>query len=339
MKTVVVLPVLLLCLCASWAQGESGGAGENDFFRNTLTESHMDDVKAETEATETTHKQTDNEKASGPDLWAELKELRDMVVEQRVELRNMREKMDEQRAELKSTQNKLEDMERENSALASRMTASENELSTMKVNLQRYGNELEQLQRDNTEVLTAIVDSVAASEKTVDDLQRENSKQTTQLSAIGAWMNDTESQLEELQKEGAQRPKVAFSAALTNSGQVGPFASGTTLIYKKVLSNFGQAYNSATGIFTAPVKGMYYFRFTAFDYHNSVNSAVGLFRNGNLMLLNEIYIKNGRQYFSNALTLQLEKGDTVSLRLIAQSQLHDDSYNQNTFTGFLLFSM
>uniref|UniRef100_A0A667YJY1 C1q domain-containing protein n=1 Tax=Myripristis murdjan TaxID=586833 RepID=A0A667YJY1_9TELE len=311
MKTVVVLPVLLLCLCASWAQGESGGAGENDFFRNTQTESHMDDEKAETEATETTHKQTDSEKASVPDLWAELKELRDMVVEQRVELRNMREKMEQQR----------------------------NELSSMKVNLQLYRNELEQLQKDNAEVLAAIVGTLAVSEKTVDDLQRENSQQTAQLSAIGARMTDTESQLEELQRESAQRLKVAFSAALTDSGQVGPFDGYTTLIYTKVLSNFGQAYNSATGIFTAPVKGMYYFRFTAFDFQHSVYSGVSLYHNGRPVIVNAVYNQSPHEYFSNAVTLQLEEGDTVYMGLVAQFQLYDDSNNHNTFTGFLLFSM
>ena len=41
--------------------------------------------------------------------------------------------------------------------------------------------------------------------------------------------------------------KVAFSVGLTNDGYVGPFSSQTTLVYKKVFTNIGSAYDTTTG--------------------------------------------------------------------------------------------
>ena len=68
-----VLVVLLLCLSGTWAQAESGGA---------------DNVSA--------------------DIWAELRALRDMVVEQKVELKFTK-------AELQTQKDKVAVLEKEKS--------------------------------------------------------------------------------------------------------------------------------------------------------------------------------------------------------------------------------
>ncbi|XP_078144161.1 uncharacterized protein LOC139924445 [Centroberyx gerrardi] len=314
MKSVVVLPVLF-CLCGTWAQGESGAAQENDFFQpgnsSEGRESRVKEVKTETDATETTHKQTDHQTtATIPDIWAELKELRDMVVEQRVELRNMGEKVDEQRTELRFTQSKLEELGRENTALVSRMTASENELSATKTDLQLHKSKVEELERENAAL----------------------------LSAMEARMSSSESQLEELQRERTH--KVAFSVGLTDSGLVGPFNTETTLIYRKVFSNLGQAYNPTTGIFTAPVRGLYYFSFAAFDFHYTGTLGLTLYHNDKRAMHSGIYNHDGsNEYVSNALILQLEESDVVYMRLPRGYQLSDDTNNPNIFTGFLLLSL
>lgn len=76
--------VLLICLSGALAQGESQG------IRESLIEGQR------TEATTIT-----------PEIWTELKELRNMVWEQRVELSVAK-------TELQCQKNKVEDLEREN---------------------------------------------------------------------------------------------------------------------------------------------------------------------------------------------------------------------------------
>lgn len=40
---------------------------------------------------------------------------------------------------------------------------------------------------------------------------------------------------------------MAFSAGLTDSGSVGPFDEETTLIFSKIITNVGGAYNQSAG--------------------------------------------------------------------------------------------
>ncbi|KAK2816687.1 hypothetical protein Q7C36_022958 [Tachysurus vachellii] len=162
-------------------------------------------------------------------------------------------------------------------------------------------------------------------------MEKEKADEGEQLKAV-------KSELESIKKLNAVRPKVAFSAGLP-AGQRGPFNAETTLIYSKVISNIGGAYNPFTGVFTAPVKGAYYIRFTAAAYSsNSHNMGVHLYKNSqHLMHLGE-YDKDGTaRHVSGALVLELEVGDAVYLRLVTNYALYDDTMLRNTFSGFLIF--
>ncbi|CAB1340921.1 unnamed protein product, partial [Coregonus sp. 'balchen'] len=110
-------------------------------------------------------------------------------------------------------------------------------------------------------------------------------------------------------------PKVAFYAALTDSGGVGPFNTDTTLIYSKVFTNTGRAYNPTTGIFTATVRGVYYFRFTAFEARRLQTFGVYLYHNDKRLMFNFDTNDQYWEYISNALTLELDEGDVVYMRL------------------------
>ncbi|XP_053533240.1 collagen alpha-1(VIII) chain [Ictalurus punctatus] len=168
-------------------------------------------------------------------------------------------------------------------------------------------------------------------ENEIASLKKEKATQASELSAV-------KSQLESVRKQYAERPKVAFSAGLP-AGQKGPFNTETTLIYSKVLTNVGGAYNPYTGVFTAPVRGVYYIRFTAAAYNsNNHNMGVHLYKNNeHLMHLGE-YDKDGTaRHVSGALALELEAGDIVYLRLLTNYALYDDTLLRNTFSGFLVF--
>ncbi|KAF1378057.1 hypothetical protein PFLUV_G00185630 [Perca fluviatilis] len=137
--------------------------------------------------------------------------------------------------------------------------------------------------------------------------------------------------------------QVAFSASLLagESATIGPFPSHTTLIYKHVPTNIGNAYNSNTGLFTAPVRGAYHFEWwVGVHGDNGVHaSAAGLFKNSD-----QIFLAWEQQtaYFgtsSNGVTLFLEVGEVVSVRLWAGTLAFDNGYHHTTFSGHLLFPM
>ncbi|XP_011490031.2 cerebellin-2-like [Oryzias latipes] len=147
------------------------------------------------------------------------------------------------------------------------------------------------------------------------------------------------SRVEQLERdsENTVTSQVAFSVALleqTTWTITGPVAADQTLVYKKVLTNIGNAYDTETGVFTAPVKGLYYLRITGV-VGSSMTLRAGLKKNGEDIF--EIKAKD-QGSGSNGAALELEKGDRVYVRLMRGSAIADQS-RLSTFTGFLVFPM
>ncbi|XP_051265194.1 cerebellin-2 [Dicentrarchus labrax] len=146
--------------------------------------------------------------------------------------------------------------------------------------------------------------------------------------------------VQKLEKELQDRDKfkVAFSASLVEpEGEVtlGPFDTNTTLIFKRVRTNIGNAYNPLTGIFTAPVKGLYYTRITGCAANSGMNIAV--MKNG----VNMFAVKDNQQMHSsasNGMTLALEQGDQLSVTLWTGNSIFDHG-RLSTFSGFLVFPL
>uniref|UniRef100_A0A8C4DM14 C1q domain-containing protein n=1 Tax=Dicentrarchus labrax TaxID=13489 RepID=A0A8C4DM14_DICLA len=137
----------------------------------------------------------------------------------------------------------------------------------------------------------------------------------------------------------AEKPKVAFYTALTNSALVGPYNTDITLKYSKVFTNIGNAYNPATGFFTAPVKGVYYFQFTAFG-HQPGSMAIDVYKNSERIMYNWGNLPEwGYKYITNSLVLELIAGDEIHLVLPSGYSLYDDVNNYSTFSGALLFPL
>ncbi|KAF4116646.1 hypothetical protein G5714_004135 [Onychostoma macrolepis] len=116
------------------------------------------------------------------------------------------------------------------------------------------------------------------------DVLKELGAAEKQLKALEIRLDNSEARIEEIKKEYQDRPKVAFSASLGSNGFTGPVSAELTLVYKNVFINVGDAYNQATGIFTAPVRGVYY---VSFFYHCGTKhgTALDLYRNGKQVVL------------------------------------------------------
>uniref|UniRef100_A0A665T658 C1q domain-containing protein n=1 Tax=Echeneis naucrates TaxID=173247 RepID=A0A665T658_ECHNA len=135
-------------------------------------------------------------------------------------------------------------------------------------------------------------------------------------------------------------PKVAFAVSLGGNGLQKTTTGNKDLVYKTILTNIGQAYNSETGVFTAPIRGVYYIRFTANAPTDFTMSAV-LYKNDAAVQLitHEQPSGEGSDTASNGAALLLEEGDRLSLKLWHNTQIWDNSNHHSTFSGFLLFPM
>uniref|UniRef100_A0A3B3UX49 C1q domain-containing protein n=1 Tax=Poecilia latipinna TaxID=48699 RepID=A0A3B3UX49_9TELE len=135
--------------------------------------------------------------------------------------------------------------------------------------------------------------------------------------------------------------RLAFSAsflALT-PGNFGPFNTHTTLVFRHVVTNVGNAYNPHTGLFTAPVRGAYHFEFYIYGHGSSNPTSAVLVKNREQIFTAWTTQPEGGQKTSNGVTLLLNVGDVVFLRMWANSRIHDNPDRHNTFSGHLLFTM
>uniref|UniRef100_A0A8C6UAZ2 C1q domain-containing protein n=1 Tax=Neogobius melanostomus TaxID=47308 RepID=A0A8C6UAZ2_9GOBI len=183
--------------------------------------------------------------------------------------------------------------------------------------------------------------SVALAEQNakIEQLQAENQVQAAELLTLKASSTVIGNKVEALTQDRTVS-QVAFSTALLESGSqtFGPHDAETTIVYKHVASNIGNAYNPQTGIFIAPVKGVYHFEIYALSNGNSAGEAY-LKKNGVGIFMAHESQSSGRGTAGNAVTLLLEQRDVVYVTLPANRQLFDNANHHNTFSGHLLFTM
>nr|NP_001116533.1 cerebellin 13 [Danio rerio]AAI60616.1 Si:ch211-284o19.6 protein [Danio rerio] len=182
------------------------------------------------------------------------------------------------------------------------------------------------------EQLKNIEARLTATEETLKELKRENE-------ALRILTKVSSDKLESVEAESKAK-KVAFSAGLLQSGsqEFGPFDTRKTLIYKKIFANAGNAYDSSTGIFTAPVNGVYFFRFYA-HAHPTKQMAVSLHKNNQIQC--SVFSRHpaSNANGSNGVVLSLDKGDQVFTQLWENNWVYDDDLSYTSFSGFLLFQL
>ncbi|XP_020785149.2 complement C1q-like protein 3 [Boleophthalmus pectinirostris] len=192
---------------------------------------------------------------------------------------------------------------------------------------------------DFTDVLTRMSAELAEQKVKMEQLREENQAQVAELNALKARSTVTESKVEALTQERTVK-HVAFSTALIDSGEktLGPFNAETTIVYKHVASNIGNYYSTETGMFTAPVRGVYHFEIFALSMGDIPVDAY-LRKNGQGVFMAHESQPSGHGTGGNAVTLLLEAGDVVYVTLPPNRRLFDNKNHHNTFSGHLLFTM
>ncbi|KAG5261173.1 hypothetical protein AALO_G00300880 [Alosa alosa] len=157
------------------------------------------------------------------------------------------------------------------------------------------------------EKMRAVKTRLEASQSSAQELASLKSKVVSMDSELQA----SQREIEELKTASAG--KVAFSASVGGWGNTGPFNVEKTLKYKNVLTNIGNAYYPATGIFVAPVRGIYYFHFCYHADQYKSKASIILHKNGQLVARASHHAANsgGTENGSNGVALQLEVGDQV----------------------------
>uniref|UniRef100_A0A3B4EDC1 C1q domain-containing protein n=1 Tax=Pygocentrus nattereri TaxID=42514 RepID=A0A3B4EDC1_PYGNA len=137
----------------------------------------------------------------------------------------------------------------------------------------------------------------------------------------------------------ADTAKVAFSYASGLNGVLKAQSSGFILVFRKKITDVGKTYNTITGVFTAPRRGVYYFRFNLLGCSSSNGVFVSLNKNKEQILYVTEKPRGSCETASGGATLLLRKGDHVYVVLNRNSEIFDNKNNYCTFSGFLLFPM
>ena len=104
--------------------------------------------------------------------------------------------------------------------------------------------------------------------------------------------------------------------------------------FEVAVVNIGSALDLKTGVFTAPVPGVYFFSFDAFS--NSGDCRVSLEKNGMNVGQSYDYEQHESKQLHLASILQLDAGDEIQVN-VRSGQIYEDANGHNThFVGMLL---
>ncbi|XP_049319414.1 uncharacterized protein LOC125780968 isoform X7 [Astyanax mexicanus] len=270
-----------------------------------------------TEATTTTSTQ----QSCQQDIHSVLREMSAVLAELKVEQRHTTTAVNNLESRLRASESQVEELKKK----------SEEKLNDLKTSL---NNEVEILKKENQAQAVNHSTLEVRFETEVDELK---TKSDESLKDLKNSLKITENNVEILKKENQER-KVVFSASLSGgeAANHGPYSIDVTLVYKHVFINIGNAYNPVTGIFTAPARGVYEFKIYAFGLGGRTVS-VSLQKNGHHVTGAHAYQQPNEANSSNGVSLLLEVGDVVCVKVRANDWVYDSWFHHTTFSGQMLF--
>ncbi|XP_060598346.1 cerebellin-3-like [Ruditapes philippinarum] len=133
-----------------------------------------------------------------------------------------------------------------------------------------------------------------------------------------------------------ERPPIAFHAH-----HVADLVLDTTdeiVIFTKSVINEGKGYDTSTGLFTAPVGGLYHFVVHTCAYYNRY-AFIGLVLEGKVIASDSNYDKDHYTCSTVGAIVRVRSGEKVWVKSTSSAsnrQLEQDSYRMNTFSGILV---
>merc|ERR1719239_1527354 len=101
-----------------------------------------------------------------------------------------------------------------------------------------------------------------AMNKTIQEMKLTDKTMTSEISGVNQ-------SLASLRSIARVEPNVFFSAVVSSPNGYVTLSTGQVIVFDKVISNEGNAYNKQNGIFTCPLDGFYFFELHVFPYNEN----------------------------------------------------------------------
>ncbi|XP_045187953.1 complement C1q-like protein 4 [Mercenaria mercenaria] len=175
---------------------------------------------------------------------------------------------------------------------------------------------------------------------------------TSQQSVIEALLKTVFSKDEEL-KDIIHRPSrfvlesgdgpVAFTAAIQPRVQ-DHVGANATVKFETVITNLGGGYNNTTGVFTAPLPGLYMFSCSLLDHFDGKHGSAKLHAEivQNDKILGRVFAHaddTNRDQGANTVFVQVNQGDRIFIRSVDNNDLALGGEMYSTFSGYLLMQL
>ncbi|XP_060564594.1 complement C1q subcomponent subunit C-like [Ruditapes philippinarum] len=136
--------------------------------------------------------------------------------------------------------------------------------------------------------------------------------------------------------ENIKKPSVAFFAHNVVDLQLEK--TDKIIIFTTATTNEGSGYDTSTGIFTAPVGGLYQF-IVNFCTYVKKHSPLALVQSGNVIARSSNYDSTDHTCNSFSAVIRVNSSEKIWVKCLSGTsvyKLHKDSWKMNSFSGILI---